>query len=93
MWQDAVNASLEIVGGAMVCASIRRLVRDKRVRGIHPSHVAYSVASGIWFVYYYAHLDQLLSFWCALAYAAAVSTWAVLMVAYCARELACGTEL
>jgi hypothetical protein len=85
--QDAINAGIEVLGTFMVLVSVRRLVRDKKVRGIAPSHVAYSVGSAWWFTYYYAHLDQWLSFAAAVAYTLVVSFWMLMMVVFFIREI------
>jgi hypothetical protein len=77
--QDLINAGLELVGGLFVSTSIATLWRDRVLKGIHPAHVAYSATSAVWFVYYYAHLDQWFSFACAGLYALATGTWVTLL--------------
>lgn len=84
--QDTINAALELCGSLVVGSSVRRLWHDGRVRGVHPWHVVYSVVSSWWFVYYYAHLDQLFSAVCAVLYVCTVGTWALLMVLFFIRE-------
>lgn len=75
MWQDALNGGLELLGTIAVLASAWRVYRDRGARGIHPCHVGYSIALNFWCVYFYHHIDQPISFWCGVVFAAAVSLW------------------
>lgn len=79
MWQDAINGGIELCGTAAVLASARRVCRDRGARGVHPTHVAYGLAVNYWSVYYYLHIDQPISFWCGVAFAAAITVWAWLI--------------
>lgn len=92
MWQDYVNAAWEALGCMVLGSSIRQLVRDESVRGIHWSHVAYSVGISAWFCYYYAHLDQWWSAGVQVLFTAETVLWAVLMLWYFAAEVACGED-
>lgn len=78
-WQDAINGSIEMLGACAVLASAQRVCRDGGARGVHPSHVVYTLAVNYWSVYYYDHIQQPISFWCGVAFAATVTLWGVLI--------------
>ena len=61
-WADALNGSLELLGGLFITFSIMKLLRDKAVRGISWIHVGFFTVWGAWNLYYYPHLDQYWSF-------------------------------
>lgn len=57
MW-DLVNAFWELFGGLFIAISIRKLLREKQVRGVSYVHVSYFTAWGIWNLAYYPHLGE-----------------------------------
>jgi hypothetical protein len=92
-WQDAFNAFLEFAAVFAVLASVRKLVRDRKVRGLAPSHMAYGFFSASWFLYYYAHLDQWWSFWVSALYWFTFAAWVVLaLYFYWIRGVVCGDD-
>jgi hypothetical protein len=62
MWQDKVNAAFEVGGSLFILLSIRRLHRDKVVKGVSWIQVAYFMVFGLWNIYYYPSIDQFWSF-------------------------------
>lgn len=91
--QDLINAGFEVVATLVVIASIRRLLRDGKVRGIAPTHIAYGLGSAYWFTYYYAWLEQPASFAVAVVYAIVVTIWVGLMVIFTINEILFGQDL
>lgn len=59
---DLVNGCFEASGGWFIYQSIKKLYRDKSVRGVSWKHVAFFSTWGYWNLFYYPHLDQWLSF-------------------------------
>lgn len=93
MWQDVVNSGLELLAVLAVATSMRKLARDRRIRGISTSHISYALLSACWFVYYYAHLDQWWSFAAALLYWLATGAWVTMMLYYYwIRGVVCGED-
>ena len=60
---DMINGTLELCGGLMQVANVRRLLRDKMVRGVSWPFTAFFAGWGVWNCYYYPSLDQ----WCSFA--------------------------
>lgn len=87
-WQDILNGLNEVLGALMILTSVRRLYRDKHTRGVHPWHMTYSVWCGLWFTYYYWHLEQWFSLICDVIYFSGVASWAYLSAYYALRERA-----
>lgn len=78
-WQDAINGGIELIGAAAVLASAHRVWRDRGARGVHPTHVGYTLGVNFWSVYYYYHIQQPISFWCGVVFCGAVSLWSALI--------------
>lgn len=60
---DMVTGLFEFAAMWFVLLSIRRLHKDKLVRGVSWVHVGFYTVWGLWNLYYYPHLEQ----WWALA--------------------------
>ena len=59
---DTINACFEGGMALTYSLSIRRLLRDKKVRGYHVGVNVFATMWGFWNLYYYPHLGQWLSF-------------------------------
>lgn len=79
---DFINASFEVLAGAVLSLNCWRLFKDKVVKGVSPISVIFFACWGIWNLYYYPHLDQPLSFWGGLLVVGANGAWIVQMVYY-----------
>ncbi len=62
MTNDLINGSFEFIGAAMYVLTIRRLLRDKKYRGVSPWPVAFFSSWGAWNLIYYPSLGQWFSF-------------------------------
>lgn len=62
MEPDHLNALFEFVGGALIWINVRRLHRDKMIRGVHWGPTGFFAAWGMWNLFYYPHLEQWWSF-------------------------------
>ena len=82
---DLVNGSFECLGGFAILQSIRRVLKDKQVKGVSVLHVAFFSLWGFWNLYYYPSLGQSLSFWGGVLVTVANTTWVCLLV-YCSRH-------
>jgi len=59
---DLINGLFECCGGFFIALSVRKLHRDKKVKGVSWVHAAFFSAWGYWNLFYYPHLGQWLSF-------------------------------
>jgi len=82
---DVTNALFELVGGLFVCRSIVILLRDKMVRGMDWTMIAFFAAWGVWNLFYYPHLGQWWSFSAGVFIAFANVTYVCLLVHYSRR--------
>lgn len=62
MIMDVINGSFELGGAFILLLNVRRLYRDKIVRGVHWSPTAFFAAWGLWNLLYYPSLGQTCSF-------------------------------
>lgn len=79
---DILNGLFESCGGFFIGLSILKLHREKLVRGVSWTHVAFFSTWGFWNLYFYPHLDQWFSFWGGAALVAANATWLGQIVYY-----------
>ena len=83
---DLINASLELTGGLLQVANVRRLLRDKMVRGVSWPFTAFFAGWGVWNCYYYPALGQWFSFAGGLVIVGANLVWVTLAIHYSRRE-------
>jgi len=62
MIPDLINGCFELAGSIFIWLNIKRLHKDKQVKGVNWFSVAYFAAWGGWNLFYYPHLGQWLSF-------------------------------
>lgn len=72
---DLVNGGFELLGGAALWLDVRRLLRDRVVRGVYWPARAFYAAWGLWNLAYYPSLGQTLSFLGGLVVVSANLTW------------------
>ena len=86
MW-DLINGSFEIFGGFFIIYfSCRKLIREKKVRGVSWVHISYFTLWGFWNLAYYPYLNQWLSFVGGAFVVTANCFWLYLMIYYIRRE-------
>lgn len=85
-WPDVVNGFFELAGGAFVALSIRRVVKDKSVRGVSLHAAVFFAAWGYWNLFYYPHLGQWFSFAGGIGVTACNTVWVVLALWYKRQE-------
>ncbi len=86
MSPDLVNGLFEFGGACFLTLRLRRLYRDKLVRGADWRATAFFGAWGYWNLYYYPHLDQMWSFAGGSAIVAVNTTLVGMMLYYIRRE-------
>lgn len=59
---DLVNGLFECVGGLSLLKNVKRIRRDKQVRGTVWEITIFFTAWGYWNMFYYPNLDQWISF-------------------------------
>ena len=69
MTPDFINGSFELLGSFFIALSIKKLARDKMVRGFHWGQLTFFTTWGMWNLYYYPHLSQ----WASLVGGVAVT--------------------
>ena len=79
---DAINGLFELFGGVVSWFNVRRLYRDKCVRGVSIPAWAFFAVWGFWNLYYYPQLGQWASLFGTLAIVSANATWFVLAAHY-----------
>lgn len=79
---DAVNGLFEVLGAVTIWGNVRRILRDKQVRGIDWRVTLFFSAWGYWNLYYYPSLEQWLSFAGGLALVAGNTLWVALAWRY-----------
>jgi hypothetical protein len=82
---DLMNGLLEFTGGWMLAFNVRKLWRDKMVRGVHWGPTLFFFAWGVWNLYYYPHLGQWFSFAGGCWIVAVNGAWWLLMLRYRSR--------
>jgi len=83
---DLINGIFEGSGGFWIALSVRRLYRDKIVRGLSPYPVAFFTAWGLWNLFYYPHLDQWFSFAGGIGIVTVNAIWLLQVLYYLWRE-------
>lgn len=83
---DLINGSFELVGGLLSIVNIRVILRDKKVRGMALTPLAFITAWGYWNVFYYPHLFQWFSFFGGVVIVAVNTFWLALAIYYTHRE-------
>lgn len=77
MTPDQMNATLELAWTLVVFASARRAFIDGELKGVSLWHVALTLLTSWWFIFYYWHLHQWWSVASSLTYALATGSWVV----------------
>ena len=59
---DLINGLFELSGSAFIWLNIRRVLKDREVKGVSIVTTTFFTSWGIWNMYFYPHLGQWLSF-------------------------------
>lgn len=83
---DLVNGAFELLAGLFTLLNVRRLRKDRSVRGVSIIPTVFFTAWGFWNMYYYPSLDQWASFVGGIAVVSVNMVWVVLAVHYMRKE-------
>lgn len=83
---DLVNAAFEALGGFIILLNVRRILKDRLVRGADWRVMAFFTAWGLWNLYYYPHLGQWWSFAAGTWIAVVNAVYLALMVHFVHKE-------
>lgn len=83
---DLINGVFEATGSVAVWANVRRLYRDKIIKGVCWQPMVFFSSWGVWNLYYYPHLGQWLSFLGGISIALANIVWTAMAVYYLRRK-------
>lgn len=83
---DWINGALELSGGGLILWNVRRLLKDKLIRGISVGPAIFFDTWGLWNLYYYPSLDQWFSFAGSAVLTSANILWAALAIYYIRKE-------
>ena len=86
MWQDAVNGLYGLLAGVMLWNNVRILIKQKEVKGVSIATAVFFTLCGCWYLYYYPHLNQWLSFFSAFVPVSANITWMIFAIYYTRRK-------
>lgn len=79
---DAINGFFEAGGALLMWLNVKRIMRDKQVRGIDWRITTFFAVWGLWNLFYYPSLDQWLSFTGGVVMTTANTVWLVLAIKY-----------
>lgn len=79
---DAINGLFEAGGALVLWQNVKRIRRDKMVRGIDSRVTGFFFAWGTWNLWYYPHLHQWLSFTGGLAIVTINGVWLYYAIRY-----------
>lgn len=79
---DLVNGIFEMLGAVAIWGNVRRIVRDKQVKGVDWRVTLFFSSWGVWNLFYYPALDQWFSFTGGLALVVGNTLWVALAIKY-----------
>jgi hypothetical protein len=83
---DAINAVFEGGGAIFLCLNVRRLLKDKSVKGVSLLTTSWWTAWGFWNVYFYSAVNTPASFYAGIAVVLVNAVWLGLAVHYARAE-------
>ena len=82
MTPDLINGLFEFTAGIMNWINVRRLYRDKEVKGYSPWVFGFFTSWGVWNLYYYPYLGQWWSFAGGISIMGSNMSWLTLAIYY-----------
>jgi len=83
---DVINASFEAAAGIAVLNNCYTVIKDKAVKGVSVSTIAFFTLWGAWNIIYYPYLGQTFSFLCGVFVFQANILYVILLAYYKRRE-------
>lgn len=79
---DLINSLFELFASLFVLNNCRVLYKQKEVKGVSIISTAFFTSWGLWNVFYYPHLGQVLSFYAGIAVLLSNLLWVGMMIYY-----------
>jgi hypothetical protein len=79
---DLINGSFELLAGFFLLNNGFQVIKDKSVAGVSIISVMFFTLWGFWNLFYYPHLNQMISFFGGLLIVVANTFWVVLLLKY-----------
>lgn len=67
MNSDLINGLFELSAAGFLALSVRRVLKDRAVKGVSPTATAFFFAWGVWNIYFYPSQGLTWSFWGGVA--------------------------
>ena len=83
---DIINGLFECLSGMAILLHCVQMYKDKKIRGVSMVACCFFAAWGLWNLYYYPHLGQMMSFLGGLFMTMAHTTWIGMMIYYKKKE-------
>ncbi len=83
---DLINAVFEGGGAIFLCLNVRRLLKDRSVKGVSLLTTSWWTAWGFWNVAFYSAVNTPASFWAGIAVVIVNAVWLALALHYARRE-------
>lgn len=84
---DIINGLFELLGGSLLILNIIQLRKDKCIKGVSWTPVAFFTSWGLWNLYYYPSLEQWFSFFGGLFIVVINSVWLALVLYYNSKSV------
>jgi Ca2+/Na+ antiporter len=81
-WPDWVNGGFELFGGIAIWLSVVALYKAKRFEGVSLLHWSVFALWGFWNLFFYSHLNQIVSLIAGINVVVANVVWLALAVYY-----------
>lgn len=72
---DLINGCFELFGSFAAYANVKRIRKDKVVKGYDPKSTIFFTSWGLWNLYYYYNLEQYLSWFGGMAIVIVNAIW------------------
>jgi len=82
MKNDLINGFFELFSALLIFINVKKLYKDKQVRGVSWQVFIFFTLWGYWNLYYYPTLDQWLSFTGGVVITIANTAWIWLAIKY-----------
>lgn len=76
--QDLINAAFEFGGSIFTWMNAYHLYKDRQVKGVFSPAFIFFAIWGLWNLFYYPHLDQMLSFYAGIILVVGNVLWCIM---------------
>lgn len=83
---DVLNGVFEFIGSIFTWMNVRQVVKDKGHRGIYVPAIVFFMSWGLWNLFYYPYLGQLISFAGGLSLVVANMVWVFCLLYFGKKE-------